>query len=65
MGWTCRTHVYNTSVGNVKGSEHVRDLGPGLEIILTLRLKGQGVKLCIRVGWLRIGSDGGVLWTRQ
>jgi hypothetical protein len=57
--------AYNILVGKLKGKYHSGDLGIGGRIILKWVLKKWSRKVRTRFVWLRVRTDGGLLWTRE
>jgi hypothetical protein len=51
-------------LGGPKGEDHCEDQGIGVRIILRWTLGRLGSRGRTGFGWRRIGSSGGLLWSR-
>jgi hypothetical protein len=57
-------NAYKVCWGNLKGRDHLEDMGLDEKMILEWILEKQGGKGWTGVIWLRIGTSGGLLRTR-
>jgi hypothetical protein len=59
--WEMRTKFWSE---NLTGRDYSEDLGVDRKIILECILRKYGGEMWIGCVWLRIGTSGGLLWTR-